>query len=448
MPDALVSATIAARSTTAKETRLSGRWLALARVVWLSAAALLIASFLLTLPLTYAQLDQVCTGAACGGIRLRPQDLPTLAAWGLSPAVFAAYGTVLNGLALLTWIVMGVLLFARGSAEPRILFFSFCLVVFGGGPNQALAVVQPSWWLPVTAYGFLADTCTILLLFLFPTGQFVPRWTRWIVLAAILVTLPSRFFPDSPLSAATWPDAVKILGVLGVFGGSIVAQVYRYSRRSTPPERQQTKWVVLALGLFVLLLLTGEPVVDGAAPPLWVLLVYGTAFQLALLLIPLAIAASILRYRLWEIDSLINKALVYGPLTALLGAFYAGLILGLEALVSTLTGQTGAEPLVIVLSTLAIAALFLPVRRRIQQLIDRRFYRKKYDAVQTLAAFSATLRQEVDLEQVQQQLLALVQETMQPAQVSLWLRQPERQPTESSHRLEQRGQAPTNPSPD
>jgi hypothetical protein len=182
--------------------------------------------------------------------------------------------------------------------------------------------------------------------------------------------------------------------------------------------------VVLAMGLFVLLLLTATPVTAGAATPLWVVLVFGTASQLAILLIPLSIAASILRYQLWEIDALINKALVYGSLTGLLGALYVGLILGLQALVSALTGQAGASPPVIVLSTLAIAALFLPLRRRIQSFIDQRFYRKKYDAEKTLAAFSAMLLQEVDLERVQQQVLAVVQETMQPEHVSLWLRPP------------------------
>jgi hypothetical protein len=209
--------------------------------------------------------------------------------------------------------------------------------------------------------------------------------------------------------------------------GAIVAQVYRYGGRSTPVERQQTKWVVLAMGLFVLLLFTAAPVTAGAATPLWVVLVFGTAFQLAILLIPLSIATSILRYRLWEIDALINKALVYGSLTGLLGALYAGLIIGLESLAGLFNSQ-GAQPVVLVISTLAIAVLVLPVRRRIQAIIDRRFYRKKYDAEQTLAAFSATLRQELDLEQISASLLAVVQETMQPEHVSLWLRQPAQQP--------------------
>jgi hypothetical protein len=133
----------------------------------------------------------------------------------------------------------------------------------------------------------------------------------------------------------------------------------------------------------------------------------------------LALGVAILQYRLWDIDTIINRALVYGGLSALLGALYAGLILGLENLGGRLGGTTAQNPVVLVISTLAIAALFLPVRERLQSTIDRRFYRRKYDAEQTLAAFSATLGQEVDLEFVREHLMAVVQETMQPAQVSL-----------------------------
>jgi hypothetical protein len=163
--------------------------------------------------------------------------------------------------------------------------------------------------------------------------------------------------------------------------------------------------------------------VNQAAPQSLTDFLAGIVAGTIILLIPLSIGIAILRYRLWDVDALINKALVYGSLTALLGALYAGLIIGLEALAGAITGGTTAQnPIALVVSTLAIASLFLPVRRRIQNLIDRRFYRKKYDAEKTLAAFSAALRNEVNLEQVSERLLAVVQETMQPAHVSLWLR--------------------------
>jgi hypothetical protein len=145
-------------------------------------------------------------------------------------------------------------------------------------------------------------------------------------------------------------------------------------------------------------------------------------FPVLLLLIPLSIGFSILRYRLYDIDVLINRTLVYGALTGILALVYVGLVIGLGSLIRLFTGQISQSPIVIVASTLVIAALFQPLRRRIQVIIDRRFYRRKYDAVKTLEAFSATLRSEMDLSQLREQLLNVVQETMQPAQVSLWLR--------------------------
>ena len=166
-------------------------------------------------------------------------------------------------------------------------------------------------------------------------------------------------------------------------------------------------------------------------------------FGLGFLTIPVFIAIAILRSRLWDIDVLINKALVYGSLTALLGALYAGLIIGLASVTGAVTGgKADQQPVALVIATLAIAALFQPARRRLQNLIDRRFYRKKYDAEKTLAAFSATLRGEVNLNDLRTHLLAVVQETMQPAQVSLWLRAPEQRAGPALHRQEAYTQRP------
>jgi len=149
-------------------------------------------------------------------------------------------------------------------------------------------------------------------------------------------------------------------------------------------------------------------------------LIANIIFHIVTFLIPLSIGFSILRYRLYDIDFLINRTLVYAILTALLAIIYFSLVFGLQYLLHGLTKES--NDIVIVASTLAIAALFQPLRRRIQKLIDRRFYRQKYDAVRTLEAFSATLRNEVELDQLREHLISVVQETMQPAHVSLWIR--------------------------
>jgi hypothetical protein len=154
-------------------------------------------------------------------------------------------------------------------------------------------------------------------------------------------------------------------------------------------------------------------------------LAFATAMYAVLLLLPLSIGLAILRYRLWDVDVLINRALVYSTLTATLGALYLGSVAGLTALLPTFSGQHST--VAIVIATLAVAALVQPLRRRIQRGIDRRFYRRKYDAAQALAAFSARLRDEVDLDAVTADLVAVVDQTVQPAHVALWLREPERE---------------------
>jgi hypothetical protein len=216
-------------------------------------------------------------------------------------------------------------------------------------------------------------------------------------------------------------DFAPIVCCIGI---GIFSQIYRYIRVSNRAQRQQTKWIVFgvtaAVGIFIGLVVISSRSPSGDNYNFLGEVIGNIVFSGVVLLIPLSIGFSILRYRLYDIDFLINRTLVYGILTALLAIIYFSLVFGLQYLLQGLTRQ--ANNIVIVVSTLAIAALFQPLRRRIQKLIDRRFYRQKYDAVRTLEAFSATLRNEVELDQLREHLLAVVQETMQPAHVSLWIR--------------------------
>jgi hypothetical protein len=202
--------------------------------------------------------------------------------------------------------------------------------------------------------------------------------------------------------------------------------VIRY-RRSGGEERQQIKWIafaasVVALGVSGAVFLgTFAAGTAGGTHPLWVGLIED-AITLSFAGIPIAVGFAVLKYRLYNIDLLINRTLVYGALTAALVAVYFGGVAATEAVVRTLTGQEQQPQLAIVVSTLVIAALFNPLRRRIQAFIDRRFYRRKYDARKTLEAFTAKLRDETDLDALSGDLIGVVRETMQPAHVSLWLR--------------------------
>jgi hypothetical protein len=285
----------------------------------------------------------------------------------------------------------------------------------------------------------LAEICQVAFVYLFPDGRCVPRWL-WVLLMPLFVWRPvvwgfdylPNFFSLKRSGENFFyipQDDRDLMLVLALLIVGIIAQVYRYRYHSTPMQRQQTKWlllggafVILVVGSYVLALNTVPMLHQLSSEALLMRLLSRTINHLALMLIPLTLTVSILRYRLWDIDRLINRTLVYGTLTGILALVYFGCVIALQYL---LHGFTGGSTLAIVASTLAIVILFHPLRRRIQHSIDRRFYRNKYDTVRTLEDFSAAMREEVDLTQLTEQLLAVVQDTMQPVSVSLWLRQPE-----------------------
>jgi hypothetical protein len=221
---------------------------------------------------------------------------------------------------------------------------------------------------------------------------------------------------------AEWVNAlltVSFVALLLSLVAGAVSLVLRF-RRSRGDERQQLKLVVWASVLAALLLLTGPLFWFDAIPTAVANVLWPVAFFLAVIIIPTSVGAAMLRYRLYDVDLLINRTLVYGSLTVTLGLVYVGGVIALQTITRVLTGQT--SDLAIAIVTLAVAALFNPWRYRLQRFIDRRFYRHKYDASRTLAALSTRLRDEVDLDQMAGDLTGVIQDTMQPASVALWLR--------------------------
>jgi hypothetical protein len=327
----------------------------------------------------------------------------------------------------LVWLVVGVLIFWRRSDDRMALLVSMFLVSFGPvtvdtTDAEALISSQPAWRLPVQVVEIVGSVSVVLFFLLFPSGRFAPRWTRWLAVAfcAFQVTdiLLPKLYSRSPAL-----DMVSFLVFLGFVVSLVWSQTYSYRRFSSPVQRRQTKWVVfgttLAIaGTFPFQVPVDLSLVDGDTPIR--LLLLRTGFSLSFLLVPLTISVAVLRSHLFDIDVLINRTLVYGSLTAMLIGLYFGAIVVLQQLFVVLTGEKST--LAVVASTLAIAALFNPLRRRIQSFIDRRFYRSKYDARKTLEAFSAQLRNETDLAALSNDFIGVVRETMQPEHVTLWLR--------------------------
>jgi hypothetical protein len=406
-------------------TYLQGAWLILARIAWGTLSILAVGLFVASLPSYFAYLHILDTSSSAGGPQLSPSDIRVLQRLGLSLDFYAWLDIGVNVIILLVFVMVGVVLFWRKSDDRVALLASFSLMLFPiAFAMQIVGTLPAVWSLPTKVIALLGNFCVALFFSLFPSGRFVPRWTRWLTVVWIAYWTINIFLPDSPISdswffVALFPGMVIFL---------IGLQIYRYRRVSNLIQRQQTKWVVAGIAFAfgpLVIALTLEFIVlphfFPLSPLVYTLLQW--PFDLLLLLFPLSLGFAILRYRLWDIDVLVNRTLVYGTLTIFLGLIYAGLVIGLQFLLGGFISQT--NNIAIVASTLAIAALFQPLRHYIQRIIDRRFYRRKYDAARTLATFSATLRNEVDLNQLREDLVGVVQETMQPAHISLWLRKPD-----------------------
>ena len=411
-------------------TRLQGRWLLLARAGWVVLVVLTLTIFFASLPEYVAQLQTPCAGV-CAYQQLSAEQVEMLKGFGFSPGDYATYTLTLTLAIMVACLVVSTLIAWRRSDDRMALLVALMLVTFGPIYVTSSVLTSSPLQIPNECLYFLAFSLLVLVFLLFPSGQFVPRWTRWTLVVSLAVQVPITFFPDAPFTLTILGDSLGYYMLLGETMILVGVQLYRYRRVSSLLERQQTKWVVFGMALPITIYIGGTvlylifPVFADYNS------LYGAPYQLALnaistcltLLIPLSFGFAILRSRLWDIDVLINRTLVYGTLTVILTGVYVGLVIGLQALLRGLISQDNS--VAIVISTLTIWALFQPLRHRIQAIIDRRFYRRKYDTARTLTAFSAILRNEVDLDQLKEQLVTVVEETIQPAHVSLWLRKPE-----------------------
>ena len=403
--------------------RFQNHLLTFARAFWLAFLIFKWVYWIASMPRFFALVNAgaIPTVVEAGAVQVSPQLFAArAAAWGVSIPAWAMFNTLLNILSALVFTLVAALVWWRLRTWFGLLT---AMVLLVGGSNVQSHVIRTAMiWPPayfLWTVGALIWPLLVLWLYLFPDGRPVPRRLLWIVgpllalFASLFVAiLIAESFPGFTAVVSRIPAINRVAPVVIflLLFLTLGAQVYRYLRVSGPVARGQTKWFLF--GFFMAFAL---PDIVRLFVPL-----PDEVNTVAFMAIPVGIGVSVLRYRLWDIDIVIRKTLVYTVLTVLLALVYFGSVVLLQAVFSRLAG-VAQSTLAVVISTLAIFVLFRPVRRRIQDIIDRRFYRKKYDAQRVLAQFALTARDETDLDALTGELARVVQETLQPERVSVWL---------------------------
>jgi signal transduction histidine kinase len=381
------------------DVRLRGRWLVVMRVVWVAIVLFDLSVFIASIPVYYAQLHLICThptpqGCLSGELQLTAGNVLALHRLGLSLDSYALYTLSLALAVSLVFMVVGAIIFWHKSAERMGLFVSLWLIVFGAShvaDSQlgTLALAQTPQ-VVVLVFSFLEGAIwpgLILFLCIFPDGRFIPRWAWLLVIPPLIIlVLPS----DSPFNPPNWPLPLFAAAEVLALGSPLGLQLYRYLRVSDAVQRQQTKWLVFGftitflLALLVLNLVRFLPALG--QPDSVYQLIPGTAFSLVFLCIPLTLGFAILRYRLWDIDLLINRTLVYGTLTVSVIGLYVLVVTGLGTLF-----QTQGNLLIALLATGMIAVLFQPLRARLQRAVNRLMFGERDDPYRVLSRLGQRL---------------------------------------------------------
>ena len=403
----------------------SRRWLGAARAAWLGYTLLVSVIFVL--------------GAIARFEEMTRQDVyhfgALLKQLGLSLEFFAIYTTTLDLLTAAAFVSIGMVVFWRVRNDWMGLISSLTnvSVIMGLLPWIPTNLISGTIWYPAAIFlrGFGFFTA-ILFFYIFPDGHFTPGWTRLFTVLLGLYAVSWLFFPSlmppTDFAAINVLDKVPALILALVFMASgVVAQVVRYRSNTDAIRRQQTRWVLFGcLAVLVSFVIASLPVllfpevrVPGL-PNLVFLLAIIPLLIISLLMLPVSMAVSIMRYRLWDIDLIIRRTLVYGMLSAVLAVVYlASVVILQQALRFVIGANTG---MAVAVSTLGIAALFTPLRNRIQVFIDRRFYRQKYDAERALEEFNAAARSEVEIKNLTARMVSVVEKTVNPEKIWVWIR--------------------------
>lgn len=425
------------RERAAARTTCRGPWLLALRVAWFAVAVCGLLPAIASFQALWGRssLDALFQS---GVFSVDPKIASRLGEIGINHEMLVRADLGFRLLAFLIFAITGLIIFARKS-DDWMTGLSSALLLSAGMAWFAPLNMLPADSTLTSIAGFIGNQdpfspetgrtvlgmTLLLFLFLFPDGRFVPSWARYVAIAAGVHVALWLALPGSVIDPGTWPSALRMAVVVAAIGMGNAAQIYRYNAVASPAHRQQTKLVVSALATIVavvVFLFALNPGLGSGFENLTLVTprveaIYNFILLLilavALLLLPVSIGVSVLRYRLWDVDVLINKTLVYGALTGVLG-------LGYGLIVATIGAFVTRSYFTVAVATLLVSLAFQPLRRRIQDLIDRHFYRARYDATKTMDEFTSRLRQEIDLETLSDELLGVVSQTLIPTGASLW----------------------------
>jgi signal transduction histidine kinase len=438
---------VAQAATHDQEHRLQGVWLLVARVAWLAVAILTAGVFALSLPVADAQVSAICSTAICASQSTSAADARTLAALGLSVRFYAAFRIALDAVFAIVYGAVAALIFWRKSAERFALLAALALLTFGLATFpfsvDVLAAAWPGWQAPVAALHFVGAASFSLFLYLFPDGRFKPRWTRWVALVWILWQLPPSWRSAWAPQFTPWFSWLDLAIWIGALSTAVYGQIDRYRAVSNAVQRQQTKWVVFGIvmaltGYLSIHLFFPSSAQNGSAGVLAAHLVAVALRYVVMLLIPLAIGIAILRYRLWNIDLLINRTLLYGALTASVIAIYVLVVGYLGSLF-----RTSGNFVISLIATGVVAVLFQPLRDRIQRGINHLLYGARDEPYAVLADLGERLEHAQDADAVLPAIVETVRDALKLPYAAIILDQDQRasfaaatgSPVANPHRL-------------
>ncbi len=400
-----------------------GPWTTLIQAVWWMLTGLTIALFLVAMPVYYQQLQQICLKSPCLALQLSIGRAILLELSGLNFSLYAQLIVAIQVLVYLTNLAIGVFIFSRKSKDWLAILVSLMLITsLQADLYRGLQLAYPETRWAVIFLGVINSILLVVFFYIFPTGSFKPRWTVGLAVFWILTLFANSFFPGLAITSQSRPGFLFVLFLVGLVGSSLIVLVYRYRSIFNPVQRLQSKWVVFGVvitwgGEVVLeILRLALPIFEQNA--IWLISWNILAIAWSVLL-PISILIAVLSSALLDIDVLIQRTLSYTLLTITLLVVYIGSVLFLQRIFESITGQSSS--IVSIISTLVIAALFTPLRQKIQSNIDRIFFRKHYDTEQAVEVFSASVREDVDLEEISAQFAGIIHAALQPEFLSLWL---------------------------